>query len=56
MVAASAGAGDEVKVRRATRMGLWLSLGFAILSLPGMERLRRTWMNPWLMVQIRKPA
>lgn len=34
LVAASAGSGDERGIRRATRMGLWLSLGFALLSMP----------------------
>ena len=34
MVAAFDAQGDEVGVRRATRMGLWLSLGFALLALP----------------------
>jgi MATE family multidrug resistance protein len=34
MVASYAAEGDEVRLRRATRMGLWLSLGFALLALP----------------------
>ncbi|MBD3763570.1 MAG: MATE family efflux transporter [Rhodobacterales bacterium] len=34
MVAAAVGSGDETQVRRATRMGLWLSIGFGILVLP----------------------
>ena len=34
MVASFAAANDEVGLRRATRMGLWLSLGFALLVLP----------------------
>ncbi|HDZ81798.1 MAG TPA: MATE family efflux transporter [Roseobacter sp.] len=34
MVAAFDAQGDEVGLRRATRMGLWLSLGFAVLALP----------------------
>ena len=34
MVAAFDAEGDEVGLRRATRMGLWLSLGFALLALP----------------------
>lgn len=34
MVASFAAAGDEINIRRATRMGLWLSLGFAALALP----------------------
>lgn len=36
MVAAFHGEEDEVNVRRATRMGLWLSLGFAVLAMPVM--------------------
>ena len=34
MVAAALGRGDEAQVRRDTRMGLWLSIGFGILALP----------------------
>ncbi len=34
LVAAASAAGDEVQVRRVTRMGLWASLGYAILILP----------------------
>ena len=34
LVAASHSAGDEVSIRRATRMGLWLSFAFAVLVLP----------------------
>ena len=34
MVASAAAEGDETGLRRATRMGLWLSLGFALLALP----------------------
>ncbi|MEW9918864.1 MATE family efflux transporter [Marimonas sp. MJW-29] len=34
MVAAFAAEGDETGIRRATRMGLWLSLGFGLLALP----------------------
>ncbi len=34
MVAAFHGDEDEINVRRATRMGLWLSVGFAILAMP----------------------
>ncbi|WP_415403675.1 MATE family efflux transporter [Tateyamaria sp. SN3-11] len=44
MVAAFAAEGDEVNVRRATRMGLWLSLGFAALSMPLM-----IWSEPILL-------
>jgi len=36
MVAAAAAKGDEFGVRRSTRMGLWLSLGFAALAMPAM--------------------
>ncbi|MFV0514157.1 MAG: MATE family efflux transporter [Jhaorihella sp.] len=36
MVAAAAAAGDETRLRRATRMGLWLSVGFAVLAIPVM--------------------
>ncbi len=34
MVASFAAEDDEISVRRATRMGLWLSLGFAACALP----------------------
>jgi len=34
MVAAFAAEGDETSVRRATRMGLWLSLAFCLVALP----------------------
>lgn len=34
VIAAAIARGDEVEVRRATRMALWLSLGFAVLVLP----------------------
>ena len=36
MVADFAAKGDETALRRATRMGLWLSVGFAALSMPAM--------------------
>ncbi len=36
MVAASDASGDSTRVRRVTRMGLWLSIGFAILAMPAM--------------------
>jgi len=36
MVAASAAKGDEVSIRRATRMGLWLSMGYVLLVMPAM--------------------
>ncbi len=34
MVATAMGQGDETRVRRDTRMGLWLSIGFGIVVLP----------------------
>lgn len=34
MVATFAAEGDETSIRRATRMGLWLSFAFALLALP----------------------
>ncbi|MCV2881273.1 MATE family efflux transporter [Actibacterium sp. XHP0104] len=34
MVANAAGAGNDRQVRRVTRMGLWISLGFGLLTLP----------------------
>jgi MATE family multidrug resistance protein len=34
LVSAAAEAGDETRIRRVTRMGLWLSLGFGTLALP----------------------
>ena len=34
MVASAIGRGDEVQVRRDTRMGLWLSIGFGLASYP----------------------
>ena len=34
MVATAMGQGDEVQVRRDTRMGLWLSIGYGIVVLP----------------------
>ncbi|WP_299963280.1 MATE family efflux transporter [uncultured Roseobacter sp.] len=36
LVASFYAEGDETGIRRATRMGLWLSLGFAILAMPVM--------------------
>ena len=36
MVAAAAGADDQTSIRRATRMGLWLSMGFCVLAMPMM--------------------
>lgn len=34
LVAAAAESGDEVQIRRVTRMGLWASMGFAAVALP----------------------
>jgi multidrug resistance protein, MATE family len=34
MVAAAMGQGDETQVRRDTRMGLWLSIGYGVMVLP----------------------
>lgn len=34
LVAQAAEEGDEAEVRRVTRMGLWLTMGFAVLALP----------------------
>ncbi|WP_333831254.1 MATE family efflux transporter [Pararhodobacter sp.] len=34
MVATSAASGDDTDVRRATRMGMWLSIGYALMVLP----------------------
>ncbi len=36
LVAAYDAEGDEIGLRRATRMGLWLSVGFAMIALPAM--------------------
>ena len=33
-MAAASAAGDETGLRRATRMGLWLSVAFAVLAMP----------------------
>lgn len=44
MVAASHAEADDTAIRRATRMGLWLSLAFAALSLPLM-----IWSEPILL-------
>ncbi|WP_441351117.1 MATE family efflux transporter [Sulfitobacter sp. SK012] len=50
MVASYAAEGDEVSLRRATRMGLWLSLGFALLALPLM-----IWSTPILALLGQSP-
>ena len=44
MVASFAAEKDEISIRRATRMGLWLSLAFGLLALPLM-----IWSEPILM-------
>lgn len=44
MVASYHAEGDEVSLRRATRMGLWLSIGFAALAMPLM-----LWAEPILL-------
>ncbi|MEL6463949.1 MAG: MATE family efflux transporter [Pseudomonadota bacterium] len=44
MVASFHAEGDETNLRRATRMGLWLSMGFAVLALPVM-----IWSEPVLL-------
>lgn len=43
MVASFAAEGDETSLRRATRMGMWISTGFAFMSLPLM-----VWSEPVL--------
>ncbi|MBD3662734.1 MATE family efflux transporter [Sulfitobacter aestuariivivens] len=45
MVASYDAEGDETSIRRATRMGMWLSLGFAVISLPLM-----IWSGPILLL------
>ncbi|MEM9968825.1 MAG: MATE family efflux transporter [Pseudomonadota bacterium] len=50
MVAAFAAEGEEIRIRRATRMGLWLSLGFALLALPFM-----VWSEPLLRALGQEP-
>ena len=45
MVAASVAMKDEVSIRRITRMGIWLSLGFALLVMPVM-----IWSEPILLL------
>lgn len=51
MVAAFAAAGDETGLRRATRMGVWLSVLFAALVLPVMF-----WMEPILLALGQTPG
>ncbi len=38
LAAAAAGTADDAQVRRVTRMGIWLSLGFAVLATPPLIR------------------
>jgi MATE family multidrug resistance protein len=51
MVASFDAEGDETGIRRATRMGLWLSLGFALLVMPLM-----IWSEPVLLALGQGPA
>lgn len=51
MVAAYGAEGDETGVRRATRMGLWLSLVFCVLALPGF-----IWSEPILRMIGQEPS
>jgi len=50
MIAAALGRGDDTRVRRDTRMALWLSAGFGALSLPVMW-----WSDPILRALGQKP-
>ena len=51
LVAAAVGRGDEVQVRRDARMGMWLSLGFGVLTYP------LFWFSgDWLLMLGQKPA
>ncbi len=50
MVASAIGRGDEVQVRRDTRMGLWLSIGFGVLTYPLFW-----WSGPLLLSLGQKP-
>lgn len=36
MVAAAAGSGEDRQIRRCTRMGLWLSLGYGVVAMPAL--------------------
>ncbi|WP_375228414.1 MATE family efflux transporter [Roseobacter sp. S98] len=51
LVASFVAEGDETGVRRATRMGLWLSIGFALLALPLM-----IWSEPVLLFTGQEPG
>ncbi|MDU9003862.1 MATE family efflux transporter [Sedimentitalea todarodis] len=50
MVAAAEASGDEISVRRSTRMGLWLSLAYALLVMPLM-----IWSRPILQLLGQEP-
>jgi MATE family multidrug resistance protein len=50
MVASFVAEGDETGIRRATRMGLWLSLGFAVLVMPFL-----IWSEPLLLALGQQP-
>ncbi|MDZ4093739.1 MAG: MATE family efflux transporter [Paracoccaceae bacterium] len=50
MVAQALGRGDEVQVRRDTRMGLWLSIAFGVISYPLFW-----WSGPILLAAGQKP-
>lgn len=50
LVAMAAASGDEVSVRRSTRMGLWLSTGFAIAAMPLLW-----WSEPILLAMGQRP-
>ena len=47
LVAAAAESGDEVQIRRVTRMGLWASMGFAAVALPVFLWARPPRSPPW---------
>lgn len=51
MVAAFAADGDQTSVRRATRMGLWLSIAFCLVALPAF-----IWSEPILLVIGQAPS
>lgn len=50
LVAAALGSGDETRVRRDTRMGLWLSIGFGLATYPLFW-----WSGPLLLALGQKP-
>ncbi|MEX0339651.1 MAG: MATE family efflux transporter [Arenibacterium sp.] len=51
MVAAAVASDDETGIRRSTRMGMWLSLLFAVLVIPAMW-----WSEPLLILLGQKPS